>query len=186
MVLNAMRKTKQDYYDLVKDLISKEDFEKEIQKKSAEFSGLINADAIAFMIVDELGRNPQPMCKISELKEEKEFTGYVVVDNIYDYRKFQRKNGSFGRVVNLEIKDETGSSRLVLWDKDVDLVANDFITKNTVLKIINGRVKSSPYGLEINIGRDSMIVIEPEEAPVYLKNIIFTKIKDKSKGEKRI
>ncbi|MDI6887600.1 MAG: OB-fold nucleic acid binding domain-containing protein [Candidatus Thermoplasmatota archaeon] len=83
-----------------------------------------------------------------------------------------------GRVVNLEVKDDTGNSGLVLWDKDVDLVANGFITKNTNLKIVNALVKRGLYGLEINIGRDSLVIIEPEDFPLELQKPELTKISE--------
>ncbi|MDI6887601.1 MAG: hypothetical protein QMC98_03050 [Candidatus Thermoplasmatota archaeon] len=51
-----MQKTKLEYYELIKDLISKEDFEKELKKRFAEYSELIPEASLAFMLVDELGR----------------------------------------------------------------------------------------------------------------------------------
>lgn len=169
-----MLKTKAQYYLLIQDLISKEDFEREIKKRFAEYGELMSEDAIAFMIVDELGRNKLELKKLKDLEEGKDFTGFVTVTHIYDYRKFTRKDGTQGRVVNLDVKDDTSIARVVLWDKDVDLVANNFITKNTNLKIVNGFVKKSKLGLEINIGRDSFLVIEPEDFPS--PKVEFTKI----------
>ena len=57
--------------------------------------------------------------KIEDLDEEEEDTiiiGRVIELN--DTRHFERDNGDTGSVRNIEIADDTGSIRVVLWDKD--------------------------------------------------------------------
>jgi len=171
-----MQNTKDHLYDLIKDLKTKQEFEKEIKTKSIEFDNLIDENVVALLIVDELGRNTQTISKISELKSSSESTIVGQIRNIQDTRKFNRKNGTKGKVVNLEIEDDSGFCGLVLWDKDVELVKTKKIKIGTKVKVINGYVKDGFKGLEINIGRWGLLEIEPKDI----------QLKEKTYDEKKI
>ena len=96
-----MQKTKNQLYEQIKDLKTKKEFNEEINRLQKEYDTLIDEDTAALLIVDELGRNKQNICTISELKSGDECTVYATVTNIKNTRNFARKNGSSGRVVNL-------------------------------------------------------------------------------------
>lgn len=160
-----MHNTKDELYEQIKEFKSKEDFEKEIKKKQKEYDDLIDEETIALLIVDELGKNKQDICKISDLQSGSECTVFGRITNINESRNFTRKNGSAGKVINLEITDDTGSSRLVLWNKDVELVKNKTIKIGTCVKVINSYIKDGYTGLEINLGRWGLIEIEPVDIP---------------------
>ena len=164
-----MRKTKNQLYNQIKDLKTKKEFDEEINKIQKESDNLLDEDIAALLIVDELGRNKQNICTISELKPSEECTIYATITNIKNTRTFSRKNGSSGRVVNLEITDDTGSCGLALWDKDTELVKNKTIQKGTKIKIINGYIKDGFNGVEINVGKWGMLETDPENMP-ELKN----------------
>ena len=72
-------------------------------------------------------------------------------------------------MINLELADETGMCRLVLWNKDVELVRNKTVQKGTRVKVVNGYVKNGFNGLELNVGRWSLLKIEPEDMPMVAK-----------------
>jgi len=93
------------------------------------------------------------------------------VTNIRESRTFTRKNGSSGRVINLELADDTGTCGLVLWDKDVGLVHNNTIKNGTIIKVINSYIKEGFTGIEANIGRWSLLEIEPEDAPTFTNKL---------------
>ncbi len=172
-----MQKTKTDYYELVKDLISYENFEKEIKKRFGEYNQLLDEDAIAFLIVDELGRNVEHVLTINELKDAEDATVYAVVTKIFEPRVFE-KNGRKGKVVNLELRDETGDCRLVLWNKDVELVEKGIIKDNTVLKVVNGYVKEREGRFEINVGRWGAVISNPEGTSRKVVKVNFTNLSD--------
>ena len=86
-----MWKPKIEYYELVKDLISHEDFEKEIKKRFDEYNQLLNEDAVAFLIADEMGRNVGHVSTIRELKDAEEVTVYAAVTKIFEPRVFEKK-----------------------------------------------------------------------------------------------
>jgi len=158
-----MHKTKDQLYEIIKDLKTKNDFKEEIKKISKEYDELFDEDTIALLIVDELGRNKQTISKIAELKPDTDCTVFGTVTDIRESRNFTRKNGSSGAVVNLELSDETGSCGLVLWNDDVKLVKNKTIQKGTHIKVINGYIKDGFNGLELNVGRWGLLEIEPED-----------------------
>lgn len=178
-----MQKTKEQLYDQIKDLKTKKEFNSEIKKRQKENDDLLDEDTIALLIVDELGRNQQNISKISDLQPGTDTTIYAKVTNISKSRTFNRKNGSSGRVINLEITDELGTCGLALWDQDVELVKNGSIKIGTNVKVINGYVKDGFNGLEINIGRYGMLKTNPEgmpelkdETPKNNKNMIDGKL----------
>lgn len=158
-----MYKTKSELYEMVSDLMPKDKFEEEIKKRDDEYEGLLSEEAIAYLIVDELGRNVMDKVKISELKDGESVSLEVKVEDIKEPREFKKKDGSTGQVVNLVIKDETAKCRLTLWDKDVEVVKNGRIKKGSRIKIVNGYVKVSNFGVEINLGRWGLYFINGEQ-----------------------
>lgn len=160
-----MHKNKDQLYEEIKDLITKKEFEEEISKIKKENDDLLDDDTIALLILDELGRNKENICKIADLEHGIECTVFGRIIDIKKSRRFNRQNGTQGRVINLELSDGTGTCGLALWDKDVELVEKRTIQKGTNVKIINGYVKDGFNGLEINVGRWGLIEINPDNTP---------------------
>jgi len=161
-----MHKTKGELYELISDLKTKKEYEQEIKARVKRFDGLIDADTAAFLLVDELGRNTHSITKIKELAAEKDFTVVGRVVSISDSKTFKRKNGTAGKVINLEIMDDTGTCRLVLWNDDINLIKNREIQVGTTVKVINGYTKTGyTGGLELNLGRWGLLEVEPTESP---------------------
>ena len=165
-----MHKSKDQLYDHIKDIKTKEEFEKEILKIKQENDDLFDNETIALLIVDELGRNTENVCKIKDLELGQECTVFGKITNIHELRSFNRKNGSKGRVINLDLSDGTGNCRLALWDKDVELVENRKIQNGTNVKIINGYVKDGFNGIEVNVGRYGLIEINPDNTPKQVED----------------
>ena len=157
-----MHKTKDQLYEQIKDLKTKKQFQEEIKKIKEEYDDLLDEDVIALLIVDELGRNTQNICKISELSTGLDCTVAGKILDIKSAKNFNRKNGTIGKVINLELSDESGKCLLALWDKDVELVSNKSIKIGSNIKVINGYVKDGFEGIELNIGRWGLLEIQPE------------------------
>jgi replication factor A1 len=177
-----MQQSKDQLYELIKDLKTKEEFEKEIQERYQKHEQLFDKDTVALLLIDELGKNKQVISKIADLKPDSDHAVVGTVTNIHELRTFTRKNGTSGRVVNLDISDDTGICRLVLWDKDVDQIKNKDIKKGTKIKIINGYTKNGYSGLEINLGRWGLLETEShdtseikETEPDEIKGILIEK-----------
>jgi replication factor A1 len=170
-----MHKTKVELYDNVKDILEKKEFNQEIEKIQQDSDYLIDEETAALFLIDKMGRNKQNVSKIIDLKNNMECILFGKITNIGESRNFERKNGSSGRVINLELTDDTGSCGLVLWDRDVELIENNKIKLGNNVKVVNGYVKKGYAGLEINIGRWSILEIEPEDMPDLKDKILKLK-----------
>jgi len=166
-----MHTKKEELYNKIKDIKTKEEFEEEIKNLKEEYDDLIDEETLALLIVDSLGRNQENVCKIKDITSGTECTVFGKVTRINESRSFNRKNGTNGRVVNLEISDETGTCGLVLWNRDVDLVKNKTIKKNSNLKIINGYVKDGYNGIELNLGRYGLVEVSEEKIDVKKSSV---------------
>lgn len=157
-----MHKTKAELIELLSDIKTKKEIEKEIQTRYKHYGELVDKDTIAFLLVDELGRNKQSITRIADLSPNGDYTIVGKVVSISDSKTFKRKNGSAGKVINLELTDETATCRLVLWNGDTDYIKNKEIQQGTWLKVINGYTKPGfTGGIEINLGRWGLLEVEP-------------------------
>jgi ssDNA-binding replication factor A large subunit len=161
-----MHKTRPELIELIADIKTKKEIEKEIETRYKTYGELVDKDTVAFLLVDELGRNKQSITKIANLTANGDFTIIGRVMGITDSKSFKRKNGTAGKVANLDIVDESGTCRLVLWNGDTELIKNKEIQQGTVLKIINGYTKPGYRGgIEINLGRWGLLEVEPSDIP---------------------
>jgi replication factor A1 len=160
-----MHKTKTELLELIADIKPKKEFEKEINRQYKLYDELLDKDTIAYLLVDQLGRNIQSISKIAELNPNGDYTVVGRVLSISDSKTFKRKNGSPGKVINLEITDETGTCQLVLWNGDISSIKNKEIKQGTFIKIINGYTKTGyTGGMEIHLGRWGILEVEPTDA----------------------
>ncbi len=148
------------WYERVKDLLPKEDFEARVRAKAAEWGGLLDDDAAARLVLDGLGRAPTNFNAVRELREGMEVTLRVRVDAVGPIREFHRQDGSGGRVVNLDISDDTGRCRLVLWDDDVSLAEKGRIRPGTMLRLLDCFVRTSRFGTEVSRGKFGTVLPE--------------------------
>ncbi|MBN1280697.1 MAG: hypothetical protein JXA00_03520 [Candidatus Thermoplasmatota archaeon] len=161
-----MQNTRPDQYTLIADLMTKQEFTREVQARFLRYDRLIDKDTIGLLLVDELGRNKQSVTQIAKITTNGEYTVVGTVRSLSDVRTFTRKNGRGGRVMNLDIGDETGSCRLVLWNNDIEYITSKDITPGSRVKVINGYTKQGyDGGMEINLGRWSMLEVTPTETP---------------------
>ena len=155
-----MGKTKDELYKLVKDRMDRGTFESEIKKRTEEYEGLLSEDAVAYLVADEQGADIAESAHISGLNHGDSANLAVHVETIGKVREFSRKNGSRGQVVNISISDSTGHCRLTLWDKEVEYVRDGLIRTGSKIRIINGYVKVTDFGIEVNLGRWGNFSIE--------------------------
>lgn len=161
-----MQKSEIDFYNKVKDLMEKNEFLNEIKQIQNESDSLFNDYISTLLVVEKYGRNDENDIKISDLESGMESTISGKITKIGDIREFKKQNGIRGRVVNLKIMDDSGSCGLVLWDNDVNLIDNKSIKLGSSVKLINGNVKKGLNGIEINIGRWSLIEVNSNDIPI--------------------
>ncbi len=143
-----------DYlYDLIKDIMTKDRFIAEINERKKMYNDLLDDEAIAYMIVDELGRNPGNWVKIKDLIDDVIVSIYATVDEIED--SVIKKNERELKLRKIKISDETGSAELNLWNDEIE---NFKLEKGDKIKIINCYVKIDKFGLHISLGKWGSIV----------------------------
>ena len=147
-------------YERAKDLVSREDFEARVHRKAAEWGDLLDEDAAARLVLDDLGRGAVNFHTVRELREGMEVTLRVRVDAVGPAREFSRQDGSPGRVVNLDVSDETGRCRLTLWDADVALVEKGRVRVGSTLRLLDCFVKVTRFGTEVSRGKFGAVLVE--------------------------
>ena len=120
------------HYALVDDLITKEEFERRVEEKIEACGDLIDEPTAAMMVVGDLGRQHVKIRGLSAKSSLFSFFGKVVDKT--DPKEFNRADGEKGWVATLLLGDETGSTRVVLWDEKAGAVLE--IQAGDVLEII--------------------------------------------------
>jgi replication factor A1 len=119
---------------LKKSGLSEKELKKKIEEKLKKFSGMLNEEAVLFLVAREYKINIQEnYSKISELKKGKRINLKAEIAAVYPERQFYR-NGENGRVKNVLLKDETGKAFLVLWDNETKKINERDIGKEIELK----------------------------------------------------
>ncbi len=145
--------------------LSEEEINSKIKEKMAQLSGLISKEGAAHIIANELG-----------IKLFEEVSGKLQIKNILagmrdvetvgkvqqisQVNEFQRQDGGKGKVANLIIADATGSTRVVLWGSQTDLVKD--LKEGDIVKILSGYVKENNNRLEVHLNDKSKLTINPE------------------------
>ncbi|NPA38197.1 MAG: DUF2240 family protein [Candidatus Nanohaloarchaeota archaeon] len=166
-----------EFVSLVKKLAEKTEMKEEeilemIDKKQEEFDNIISKIGAAYIVAKELG---------VEIKEEKEDASIKIKDLMpgmssvkmvvkvvkeFPETNFKRKDGSEGRVKNFLVGDETGVTRFVLWDEQID----DFDMKEgDVIEIIRAYTKSG-YNDNVEIRLGAYGIIRKIDKPIQVKD----------------
>ncbi|RLF54876.1 MAG: hypothetical protein DRN13_01605 [Thermoplasmata archaeon] len=143
----------QGYYDKVKDLISREDFNRILSDLDEEFDGLISRDVLEYLIVDEMGRNKSYITPISKIRPGRDYTLFGRVMDIS--RRRERPS--------IIISDNTLSCILNLYDRNSRII--DEISIGDRIKAVNCHSIIGRDGIVLYADRWSHIEINPEDAP---------------------
>jgi replication factor A1 len=120
------------HYALVDDLITKEEFERRVEEKIEECGDLLDEPTAAMLVVGALGRQH---VKIRALSGKSSlFCFFAKVIDKTEPKEFDRKDGEKGWVATLLVGDETGTTRVVLWDERAGAVLE--IAVGDVLEVI--------------------------------------------------
>lgn len=125
------------------------EIEKRVEEKKAKLSGLISKEGAAQIIAAELGISFEDQdLKINELMAGMRKVNVIgKIINLFPVREFE-KNGVKGKVANFVIADETGNTRVVLWDlKHISMIENEEIKQGDVVSIKNGSTRDSEIHL---------------------------------------
>jgi hypothetical protein len=153
--------------------LSIQEIQSRIDAKLKQLAGLISRDGAAHILANELGvqlvKAPGPggaHIKIKDVSLQSRnitVTGRIVQK--YDAKSFS-KNGREGRVASLLLGDETGVTRVVFWNDQVDVFTE--LKQGDILVVKNPFVKQSYQAdrLELQLNTQSSIVVNPEGVTV--------------------
>ena len=152
--------SKKELYKRVKDIIPSKEFSDRIRTRVKEWNGLIDEEAAAFLVVDELGRNEIAFQDISGLDDG---TANIrgIAESVGEVREVNTRRGPT-KVADIVLSDGTGRCRLTLWGEDTGLIEELGIRAGARLRIVNGYVKRSRFGVEVSRGRWGLIETEYE------------------------
>jgi replication factor A1 len=125
------------HYELVSDLLTKDEFDERVENKCKEFGGSVDDTCAAMLVVEELGRSH---IKIGEIRDVVttlvSFFGKIL--EITPIREFKHeKNGEdikTGLVASLILSDPTGTIKVTLWDAMTTVISE--LEIGSVLEVI--------------------------------------------------
>ncbi|MHB8164018.1 MAG: nucleic acid-binding protein [Methanoregula sp.] len=136
------------HYALVDDLITTEEFERRVDAKIEECGDLVDEPTAAMMVIGELGRQHVKIKGLSGKSSLFSFFGKVVDKT--EPKEFDRTDGEKGWVATLLLGDETGTTRVVLWDEKAGAAID--VAIGDVLEIIGrhpGKSTKEIYALAL-------------------------------------
>ncbi|ELY59853.1 replication factor A [Natronococcus amylolyticus DSM 10524] len=136
------------YEDLEAD-VSLEEFREAVEEKVDQMGGLADEETAAMLIAHEIGESEVGgVADVEPGMEEAKFVAKVI--DIGEMRTFERDGeDEDGRVVNVEVADETGSIRAAFWDDHAAATLEE-LEEGQVLRI-KGRPKEGFSGVEVSV-----------------------------------
>ena len=136
------------HYALVDDLITTEEFQWRVDEKIEECGDLVDEPTAAMMVIGELGRQHVKIKGLSGKSSLFSFFGKIIDKT--EPKEFDRADGEKGWVATLLLGDETGTTRVVLWDEKAGAAVD--VAIGDVLEIIGrhpGKSTKEIYALAI-------------------------------------
>jgi len=140
----------EDVYEDLETDVSVEEFREAVEAKVEQMGGLADEESAAMLVAHELEDGEvEGVSDVEPGMEEVKFVAKVT--SVGEKRAFERDGDDQpdGRVINVEVADETGSVRLAFWDEKAD-AAEEELEPGDVLKI-GGRPKEGYNGVEVNV-----------------------------------
>jgi replication factor A1 len=138
------------YEGLDAEDVSLSEFREAVEAKVEQMGGLADEETAAMLIAHELTEGEvEGIADIEPGMEEAKFVAKVL--SVGELRTFERDGDAEGKVVNLEVADETGRVRVALWDEDAEAAVEE-LAAGDVLRIA-GRPKEGYNGLEVSADR---------------------------------
>ncbi|ABO34875.1 nucleic acid binding, OB-fold, tRNA/helicase-type [Methanococcus maripaludis C5] len=143
--------------------INQEELEKKVKEKIEENSGLLGEESAVMLVAQELGieityeddeeEYDFTIKDIADGQKNVEVTGKII--EISPEKEFNRKDGSTGKIASITIGDNTGITRLTLWNDKTDLIEG--LKKGDVVKIENAFSRKWNDKVELNSGSELSI-----------------------------
>ncbi len=169
-----------EIYNKLGGIISENDFLQRVDEKIELMSGLCDKKTAAMLVAHDLGVTDtgRDVTKIADITADMSTVNFIAkVMSVFPAREFNRNDGTIGKVGNVMVADETGSIRLTLWDDKADLILTKSIIAGQTVQI-SGYAKDGYSGIEVNIGRNGVLIETDDVVEATLKSQKITDIKD--------
>ncbi len=157
------------HYALVDDLITTDEFQQRVDKKIDDCGDLVDEPTAAMMVIGELGRQHVKIKGLSGKSSLFSFFGKVVDKT--EPKEFDRADGEKGWVATLLLGDETGTTRVVLWDEKAGAAVD--VAIGDVLEIIGrhpGKSTKEIYALALRLASCEITCNLPAQGAGSLSN----------------
>mgnify|MGYP000055996322 FL=1 len=162
----------EDVYEDLETDVDFEEFEAAVHDKVEQMGGLADEETAAMLIAHELeDEEVSGVADIEPGMDEVKFLAKVV--GVGDLRTFERDGDEDedevdeGRVINVEVADETGQVRISFWDRMAQSVDDGELDVGDVLRI-KGRPQEGYSGVEVSV--DQAEVDEDAEVDVQVQD----------------
>jgi replication factor A1 len=144
----------EDVYDDLDTDVEFEEFEAAVEDKVEQMGGLADEETAAMLIAHEL--RDEEVNSIADIEPGMDDVKFIAkVTSIGELRTFDRDDAddeeAEGKVVNLDVADETGTVRVSFWDR----MAEDAVESLEVGEVLRiaGRPKEGFNGLEVSANK---------------------------------
>lgn len=141
----------------------KAELDDKVEKKMAQLAGLVSKEGAAHIVASELGiKLIEQLSGRLQIKHilsgmrDVETVGKVM--QVFGERSFN-SNGREGKVASLNVADETGNIRLVLWNEQAENAKK--VKIGDIVKVKGAYVKERNGEKELQLGDRSVILINP-------------------------
>jgi len=144
------------YADLETDEVSLDEFREAVAEKVEQMGGLADDETAAMLLAHELQDGEvNGIADVTPEMDEAKFVGKVV--SVGELRTFERddEDAEDGRVLNVDVADETGTVRVSLWDEQAANAAAELQVGDVIR--VAGRPTDGYNGVEVSADR-----VEPD------------------------
>ncbi len=146
-----------------KSSLSDGELAEKVDKKVAQLAGLVSREGAAHIVASELGiKLIEQLSGRLQIKNilngmrDVETVGKVL--QVFEERQFST-NGREGKLASLQIADETGSIRAVLWNEQAENVKG--VSVGDVVKIKSAYVRERNGLKELHLNDRSVLIVNP-------------------------
>jgi len=134
-----------------------------VEKKMAQLAGLISKEGAAHIVASELGIKLVDQLS-GRLQIKNILTGMRDVETVgkvqqvFEERQFN-SNGREGKVASLQVADETGGIRVVLWNEQADNAKT--VKAGDIIKVKGAYVRERNGSKELHLNDRSVMLVNP-------------------------
>lgn len=142
-----------ELYEQVKDKLTIEEFQariNDISKENEAFDFMNDLSSAKLVVANILGpseddqKSNGEILNIGDLEQGSQAAIVGMIKSISNPKSFKTRKGKSGQVCNMELKDNTGEIRVVLWTENIKLLKN--FKEGNIVKITDVDIKEGYRG----------------------------------------